>query len=129
MSLYFTYGGRPDRRPCGGRKKNGGPGKRNSNRRGMGRWCGWDRASGDSGCFEPQVFAEVPMTAKTSLRTVAVIDTNKCAGCALCEVACKRQAAHMNEDGAAVIDTDKCTGCGLCVNECPAEAISLLTGV
>jgi dihydroorotate dehydrogenase subfamily 1 len=74
----------------------------------------------------------------------AVVDTEVCNGCGLCEKVCVYAAARMTGDGGrrtggarsapgvragarrdvAVIDPETCVGCGLCVSVCPVDAIA-----
>jgi len=56
-------------------------------------------------------------------RAVAVIDSEKCTGCGICEDVCPANAIKVN--GQALVRPELCTGCGLCVGECPNEAIIL----
>jgi len=56
----------------------------------------------------------------------AVVDTEKCIGCFVCEKVCRYNAIE-EVDGKAHIN-ENCIGCGACVETCPRDAISL-TGV
>jgi len=58
---------------------------------------------------------------ESNRRAVAVVDSEKCTGCGVCEDVCPASAIEVNEQ--AVINTDACTGCAVCVSECPNEAI------
>ena len=60
---------------------------------------------------------------KGSMKTIAVVDTERCILCGLCVDICPEQAIAMNE--IVEIDVDKCTGCGSCVAECPNSVIAL----
>ena len=57
----------------------------------------------------------------------AVIDTDTCSGCGICEKRCQVGAARVSEkkQPLASIDLNRCIGCGVCVPACPAKAISL----
>lgn len=58
----------------------------------------------------------------------AIIDTELCEGCCMCEAVCHYNAVLTNKNGADidhVIDPMACTGCGVCVYECAAGAICL----
>ncbi|ENN96055.1 ferredoxin [Methanocaldococcus villosus KIN24-T80] len=48
---------------------------------------------------------------------------DKCVGCGICVVFCKRRAIRTY--GRAIIDKDKCNNCGICVKYCPINAIVL----
>jgi len=54
-------------------------------------------------------------------KAVAVVDSEKCTGCAMCVDVCPVSAIEVNQQ--AVINTDSCTGCAACVPQCPNEAI------
>jgi len=54
----------------------------------------------------------------------AIIDSESCIGCGLCEQRCQVNAVSMR-DNVAVVDLDKCIGCGLCVTGCPVGAARL----
>ncbi len=56
-------------------------------------------------------------------KAVAVIDSEKCTGCGICEDVCPANAIKVN--GQALVRPELCTGCGLCVGECPNNAIIL----
>ncbi len=55
---------------------------------------------------------------------VAVIDTDACDTCGICETRCQMEAISL-DDGYALLDPGRCIGCGLCVTTCPSEAIVL----
>ena len=54
-------------------------------------------------------------------RAVAVVDSEKCAGCGICVDVCPAGAIEVNQQ--AVVNDEACTGCAACVSECPNEAI------
>ncbi len=54
----------------------------------------------------------------------AIINTELCSGCGVCEVRCNMDAISLNK-GISEVDHDKCIGCGLCVSTCPENAIKL----
>ena len=56
-------------------------------------------------------------------KAVAVVDSNKCTGCGICEDVCPVNAIKVN--GQALVQPGLCAGCGLCVGECPNNAIIL----
>ena len=57
----------------------------------------------------------------------AVVDSQKCTGCRLCQRVCPKGAILL-VDNVAKINIDKCIGCDRCVEECPQGAISLRKG-
>jgi len=56
-------------------------------------------------------------------RVVAVVDSEKCTGCGICEDVCPAGAIKVEED--AIVNPDMCTGCAICVAQCPQNAIVL----
>jgi electron transport complex protein RnfB len=50
---------------------------------------------------------------------------NGCLGLGDCVRACPFDALHLGGDGIAVVDPDKCTGCAICVPVCPKELFVL----
>ncbi len=50
------------------------------------------------------------------------VDSEKCAGCGVCEDACPVEAIRVS-DGVAHIDQDRCNECQACVETCPNKAI------
>jgi MinD superfamily P-loop ATPase len=61
--------------------------------------------------------------------TTAVIDTERCTGCAACAEHCRFDAVRTSADGAAStyeIDPISCEGCGVCVDACPEGAAVLV---
>jgi NAD-dependent dihydropyrimidine dehydrogenase PreA subunit len=57
-------------------------------------------------------------------RYLAVIDSDACSVCGICEDRCGFEAISI-DDEAAVVDAEKCFGCGVCAASCPEEAIQL----
>ena len=56
----------------------------------------------------------------------AVIDTDTCNGCGICEKRCQVGAVSVSEKKQpAAVDLNRCIGCGVCIPTCPTEAISL----
>ena len=55
----------------------------------------------------------------------AVVDSETCIGCGICETRCQVSAMSL-VDGMASVDLAKCIGCGLCVTGCSVEAASLV---
>ncbi len=58
---------------------------------------------------------------RTDLR--AVVDAQKCTGCALCQRSCYAAAVEMQNKTATV--GQYCSGCGVCESVCPAKAITV----
>jgi len=54
---------------------------------------------------------------------IAVVNTDNCVGCGVCQNVCPTGAIVVNV--VARVDRNRCTGCGRCVAECPQNAISL----
>lgn len=54
----------------------------------------------------------------------AVIDTEKCTDCGLCEAVCRFDAI-----GGGRVDAYFCEGCGVCVEFCPAGAVAMVPHV
>jgi len=54
----------------------------------------------------------------------AVVDLEKCNGCATCVDSCPTNAIKL-ENEKAVVSQDECVDCGACVDSCPNGAISV----
>ena len=54
----------------------------------------------------------------------AVLDTEKCTGCGLCQAHCRFDAISRT-DGVYSISEYACEGCGVCAHVCPRKAIRL----
>lgn len=56
----------------------------------------------------------------------AVVDTEACNGCGICEKRCQVGAVRVSEKKKqSSVDLNRCIGCGICVPTCPQKAISL----
>ncbi len=53
----------------------------------------------------------------------AVVDSDRCVGCGICEEICPEEAIVMSRT--ASVDPRRCKGCGICVDRCPQGALSL----
>jgi len=60
---------------------------------------------------------------ETGYKLVAVVLSEKCAGCGICTDVCPVDTIEINRY--AVVNTESCVGCGNCISECPNEAIIL----
>ena len=56
----------------------------------------------------------------------AMIDGDKCIGCATCLGRCQMEAVRIDDEKKAVVDRNRCIGCGLCVTTCEQEAVRLV---
>lgn len=56
---------------------------------------------------------------------VALIDKEKCDGCATCVEECPAEAIAIGDDEKAKVDAEECVDCEACVDECPNQAISM----
>ncbi len=55
----------------------------------------------------------------------AIVTTNLCTGCNVCETVCPFGAINKNEMGIAAVNDALCKGCGICSTRCPERAISM----
>ena len=58
----------------------------------------------------------------------AVLDTEKCTGCGLCQAHCRFDAIS-RMDGVYSISEYACEGCGVCQFVCPVQAVSLVPDI
>jgi len=59
--------------------------------------------------------------------TISFVNTNKCAGCGVCESVCPFGAISMDQEKkTAKINDALCKGCGACTSSCKSGAINLL---
>jgi ferredoxin len=63
---------------------------------------------------------------ETRQNLVAVVLTERCAGCGICADVCPANAIKVDDH--ALIDDELCVGCRCCVSECPSDAIILTSG-
>lgn len=58
---------------------------------------------------------------------LAVVDPERCTGCANCVGTCAFGAISLaGDNGTALVAEESCMGCGVCVRHCPERAISLV---
>lgn len=58
-------------------------------------------------------------------KKLAVIETNRCVACGVCENECPFGAVAVFGGCYAVVNPDKCVGCGKCAKICPACIIEV----
>ena len=56
-------------------------------------------------------------------KAIAVVDSEKCTGCGICEDVCPVRAIKV--EGYAIVNADICIGCAVCIAQCPQNAIVL----
>ncbi len=54
----------------------------------------------------------------------AVVESERCSGCGMCEMVCSYNAVSV-EEGVAVVNELACRGCGKCAAVCPSKVIHL----
>ena len=67
-----------------------------------------------------------PENGEESVRTVAVIDENRCIGCTLCIQACPVDAILGAAKMMHTVIEAECTGCDLCLPPCPVDCIEMV---
>lgn len=65
---------------------------------------------------------DVPMLASSGF--LAVVNTEKCAGCGICVDYCQFGALALADD-LSQVDEAHCLGCGVCISKCEFDALSL----
>jgi ferredoxin len=58
---------------------------------------------------------------------IAVIDSERCVGCGVCETVCPAGAIAVKST--ATVNAARCNGCRRCVDECPQGAILLRSSI
>jgi electron transport complex protein RnfB len=67
-----------------------------------------------------------PENGQESIRTVAVIDEQRCIGCTLCIQACPVDAILGSAKMMHTVIESECTGCDLCLPPCPVDCIEMV---
>jgi len=67
-----------------------------------------------------------PENGAESVRTVALIDEERCIGCTLCIQACPVDAILGAAKQMHTVIADECTGCELCLPPCPVDCIDMV---
>ena len=68
-----------------------------------------------------------PENGEESVRTVVMIDEERCIGCTLCIQACPVDAIMGAAKLMHTVIIDECTGCDLCLPPCPVDCIDIVT--
>lgn len=58
-------------------------------------------------------------------KRLAVVETNRCVACGVCENTCPLGAIKIHRGCYAKVEQDRCVGCGKCVKVCPAGCIEV----
>jgi len=58
-------------------------------------------------------------------KLVAIIDKEKCSGCAICANMCPLQIIKIKDEKAVIDELSKCDGLGGCARMCPQNAIEM----
>jgi ferredoxin len=77
-----------------------------------------------SGCMAMKLTAGYGIKVMWRGEDVAVLDAERCTGCARCAKRCPFDAISANR-GVVTIPAEKCWGCGICRSACPQQAIRL----
>ena len=73
---------------------------------------------------EPMPLIDAP--SQPEMRTVAVIDEERCIGCLHCRNACPVDAIVGAQQYMHTVINVECTGCELCLPPCPVDCISMV---
>ena len=58
-------------------------------------------------------------------KRLAVVETNGCVACGVCENTCPLRAIKIHRGCYAKVEQDRCVGCGKCVKVCPAGCVDV----